>query len=309
VVLESQHWNLGDFIGLGKWSVPAAIDLSALPASARLANLEPYLFFTPWTELKIFNRLGAAGLSPLIFPPLGSVGLSAAAIALQLGTGPVLVGGMDFSFSIDSSHARSTPGHCNKLNKQNRLASLLNAAALSNSVMQNTKNGGQALSNSVLLNYREIFEHEFAVNPRLFDVGRDGLSLGIKTLAETDYFSILEGSAGQQLENIKEINTDFSAVKHALSEFIYSETERLIKLRNILTGKTPANPGQSTELEKLIDECDYLWAHFPDYAETGGQRPSAEDFAAATAKAVSFLKRVRVEIDYALKIFRKYVIN
>ncbi|MDR0399710.1 MAG: hypothetical protein LBH51_02045, partial [Treponema sp.] len=48
-------------------------------------------------------------------------------------------------------------------------------------------------------------------------------------------------------------------------------------------------------LETLLDECDYLWAHFPECAETGGRRPGAGD--------ISFLRRVRFEIDPFLKLW------
>jgi len=45
-------------------------------------------------------------------------------------------------------------------------------------------------------------------------------------------------------------------------------------------------------LSVLIDECDYLWAHFPDYS--GGVKPKLSD--------LSFLKRVRTEIEPMLKL-------
>ena len=47
VILESQHWNLRDFTGCYGWNVPSAVDMSALPSSARLLGGLGYLFFTP----------------------------------------------------------------------------------------------------------------------------------------------------------------------------------------------------------------------------------------------------------------------
>jgi hypothetical protein len=72
--------------------------------------------------------------------------------------------------------------------------------------------------------------------------------------------------------------------------FLRRERETLAELRGILTGRAG-----SARLETLLDECDYLWAHFPDCAETGGRRPGADD--------ISFLKRVRFEIDPFLKLW------
>jgi hypothetical protein len=61
----------------------------------------------------------------------------------------------------------------------------------------------------------------------------------------------------------------------------------LVELRGILTGEVAAE-----RLDLLVDECDYLWAHFPDC--TGGRRPAVSD--------ISFLKRLRMEIDCALAV-------
>jgi hypothetical protein len=58
----------------------------------------------------------------------------------------------------------------------------------------------------------------------------------------------------------------------------------------------------SAALVTLIDECDYLWAHFPDYAASD-IRPSKADLEAAGPSAISFLKRLRVEIDPFLKLW------
>ncbi|MCL2601026.1 MAG: hypothetical protein FWD88_07595 [Treponema sp.] len=61
----------------------------------------------------------------------------------------------------------------------------------------------------------------------------------------------------------------------------------------MLAGKTSMD---HETLDTLIDECDYLWAHFPDYAASN-RRPTKADLEAGTDTAVSFLKRLRVEAD------------
>jgi hypothetical protein len=58
-----------------------------------------------------------------------------------------------------------------------------------------------------------------------------------------------------------------------------------------------------TTLNALVDECDYLWAHFPDYAAAGGRRPNAGELAGGTPAALSFLKRLRAEIDPCIKLW------
>jgi hypothetical protein len=123
---------------------------------------------------------------------------------------------------------------------------------------------------------------------RLFDVGCKGLHLGIARVSVTEAEAILskEWSSGGRIT--EKGNTVPSS---AVIEFIEDELERLSELRSILSGLTRAE-----NIEKIIDDCDYLWAHFPECAGTGGQRPATAD--------LSFLKRVRAEIDPFMKAFQ-----
>ncbi|MCL2472954.1 MAG: DUF115 domain-containing protein, partial [Treponema sp.] len=129
VILESQHWNLRDFTGARDRKINMAADLSSLPDSIKVLEGRRYFFATPWTKLALFNRLDKAGLLPGTFAPLGSVGLSAVAVSLRITTGPVLAGGLDFSYTLDTYHARSTPGQRDLLRRQNRFSGIINAGA------------------------------------------------------------------------------------------------------------------------------------------------------------------------------------
>jgi len=311
VILECQHWNLDDFIGLSGWNVPAALDLSALPRSAHILSGDLFLFFTPWTSLTIFERLSAAGLLPPRLPPLGSVGLSAAAIACHLTRGVIITAGIDFSFTPDSSHARSTPGHKNKLRRQNRLTRILNAEAAFGGTASSavSKTGGAVLSTPAMRGYRDLFEREFggvAHNSRFYDIAGDGLPLGIKTLSLEEALDALFGSGKDPAQ--RHIKSSVRGTKDAenknsekyleiLTNFIQVEHERLVLLRDMLTGATPLD---SDALITLIDECDYLWAHFPDYAGTD-RRPNKTEL--SSGAGLSFLNRLRVEIDPFLKLW------
>jgi hypothetical protein len=282
VALESQHWNLRDFIGAAV-PIPLAMDLSALPAAGEILG-PPRLFYTPWADLRLFQRLAAAGLLPVQFPPLGSVALSAAAIALSLGSGPVLTGGVDFSFTLDAYHARSTPGHQEKLRRQNRFRDILNAAAAFRpaAFRAGAKSGAPVRSDPALRGYRDLFEREFAGEPRLRDITGGGLPLGPPAVDMAGACEILRAGRGGNPAGA----AGGGAETAALRDFARRERDALIALRRILTGEAPA---PREELEALLDEADYLWAHFPDCAGTGGRRPPAGD--------VSFLKRIRAELD------------
>jgi hypothetical protein len=302
IILESQHWNMDDFTGLSGWNVSAAFDLSALPRSTVVLTGDLFLFFTPWTQLNIFKRLGAVGFLPTGLPPLGSVGLSAVAISMRLTKGAIITAGLDFSFSMDAYHARSTPGHLARLRRQNRFTSLLNAqAAFGQSIFRAvSKTGSQVFSNPAMRNYRDLFEKAFAgSSPRLFDLPGSGLPLGVKTLSMEEAFSMLTNNEYTVNRWYNDKKTTPSAEK--LRDFIHEEVDRLTQLRDILTGSVPMD---YADLAKLIDDCDYLWAHFPDYAASS-RRPEKAELEAGGQTVVSFLNRVRAEIDPFLKLWYK----
>jgi hypothetical protein len=303
VALESQHWNLRDFIGCGGWEIPLAMDLSALPAGAALLGGQSFLFVTPWTSLSLFGRMRAAGLLPETLPPLGSVGLTAVAAALRVSSGPVVTGGIDFSFTLDRFHARSAPGHLDRLGRQTRFLGLISAdAAFRRRVFTGTsKSGTPVRSDPAMRGYRDLFEQEFAGETRLWDISGPGLPLGIRALSPEAAFTLLgrrpssppspippssaipEGEGGPVAKNRPSVE--------AVAAFVMGERQTLLKLREALTGEA-ALPLE--QLDKLLDQCDYLWAHFPECAGAGGCRPPGTE--------LSFLKRVRVEIDPSLRI-------
>jgi hypothetical protein len=319
IILESQYWNLDDFTGLSGWDVPAAFDLSALPGSANVLGNGLFLFFTPWTRLSIFKRLESAGLLPASMLPLGSVGLSAVAISMRLTLGAIITAGIDFSFTLDSYHARSTPGHLAALRRQNRFTSLLNTGAAFNKPTFNavSKTGDKVLSNPGMRNYRNLFETQFGPSSsRLFDIAGSGLPLGIKTLSMEEAFGVLTSSNSMVNGRDNSMNILFTKENTNLStgndqavyknytkkmrDFIHEEVDRLTLLRSILIGEAPMDYGM---LAGLIDECDYLWAHFPDYAASS-RRPDKAELEAAGKAVVSFLNRLRAEIDPFIKLWQ-----
>jgi len=286
VILESQHWNINDFLTCRGWKVNAAIDLSSLPASTNILCGERFIFFTPWTQLKIFDRLKNTGLLPAAIPPLGSVGLTAVEMARRLTTGKIICAGLDFSFTQDKYHARSTPGHRSRLNLQSRLKRLFNPAAYNQyTTAAVSKSGTSVYTSPAMKNYRDLFEQEFGGDERIFDIEGTGLPLGVKTLSIKDAMAMLDKEKPAPTQNVHAVN----GKKSELDLFYKEEKNRLEELRNLLTGEAAAD---NERLSTLIEECDYLWAHFPDYA--GGKSPVVSD--------ISFLKRVRSEIDPMLKL-------
>jgi hypothetical protein len=267
VILESQHWNLRDFVGCKDRDIPFALDLSALHASAFMLKGRGYFFMTPWTNLRIFERLKKEELLPSVVQPLGSVGLTAVELARRLTRGKISYAGLDFSFTLDKYHARGTPGHRKMLDNHNRFGRLYNKAAFSEQAFDFVNKEGKTVRcNPALRHYRDIFEREFGGDTVKGPVGEE--------------FTRGHGGTGEEIR-----------------EFIRGERERLTELRGILTGE---KEGSGEILEKLIKECDYLWGHFADLAG-GRTAPLAEEGEAKD----SFLKRVRMEIDPALALLER----
>ena len=75
-----------------------------------------------------------------------------------------------------------------------------------------------------------------------------------------------------------------------LIDYFTAEKKALEELKLIFTGKIIFPKNESEEkIKLLLEEREYLFLHFPD-----GINPSLDE---------SFLKRVRTQIDYFIKIF------
>jgi len=295
VILESQHWNIRDFIGSAGSKMRAAVDISSLPASAKILGGSGYLFMTLWTNLNIFERLKKEELLPILMPPLGSVGLTAVELARRLTRGKIICAGLDFSFTADKYHARSTPGHRGRLNLQTRFLRLFNTASFHDtSIAVMSKSGQNVYTNPVMKNYRDLFEQEFSGDPRIFDIESTGLPLGVKTISHNELIEILMQRTHTKAQKHRESEASSSVppclcVNSSIVSFYENELKRLKELRSILTGDAAMD---EERLGVLVNECDYLWAHFPDCA--GGRAPDL--------KEASFLKRMRAEIDPMIKL-------
>jgi hypothetical protein len=156
--------------------------------------------------------------------------------------------------------------------------------------------------------YRDLFEREFgtgsgAVNiegsagdARIRDINGIGLPLGLETLSLETALAVLNSGGTEAPPSIPLAPPSQDAGIHQKTErlisFIRREEEALMTLRGILKGEIAV---EADKTEYLLDTCDYLWAHFPDCAGAGGRRPAGTD--------LSFLKRVRTEIDPFLKLW------
>ena len=119
----------------------------------------------------------------------------------------------------------------------------------------------------------------------LFDCAETGMKSGIQRIALDVMFGLADSLHDSDSTEAEE---PIFASPAAQTECRYVENQliKLLRIKAILTGSE--KPSSDTELEKLIAECGYLYAHFPDCA--AGFRMTQD-----------FLNRIRAEVDVFLK--------
>ncbi|QTQ14318.1 motility associated factor glycosyltransferase family protein [Treponema parvum] len=298
-------------------------DMTSRPHITDITSGSVCYFVSEYDKNDFIKRLFEKNLLPKAIPPLGSVGLTAAHIALLLRSSaevPVFVTGMDFSYSVGKTHANGSAPHSERLFSHNRITSLGNyGAAFGNGSLAFTDNDGEKrITTLVLSNYARNFALCFSGVKNLWNIGESTLDIGIPRLTVNEDFTFAAGQApGASIKTNTEWNsraimprTDETASdtrtppcgaarpdqkncreRSAISSFFETEKAALERLKGLLTGEIKVAGQTPQDLDKeiisLLSGRSYLYLHFPD-----GHTPSLE---------LSFLKRIRSEIDLFLK--------
>ena len=306
------------FAGITSW--PKLFDLS----DGTICYFSPH-----YDDTAFFDSLVVRRILPCIMPPLGSVGLTATKIALMLRKTdriPVFVTGLDFSYRAGTTHARGSAPHTARLASSFRISPAANYEAAFGCSMQKIigKDGSPFFTSPALLSYVQTFRAYFSESPNLFDAGTTGIELGIPQKDVNDLIRESGNTVGTERDrrkkdangaetivgqkdsenDIARTGTDEKAVheektftertafseRKALSVRNFYEKEEcaLERLKNILSsGRNMSEDERRVEIEKLLAAREYLYLHFPD-----GLKASFD---------LSFLKRVRAEIDFFIK--------
>lgn len=306
------------FAGITSW--PKLFDLS----DGTICYFSPH-----YDDTAFFDSLVVRRILPCIMPPLGSVGLTATKIALMLRKTdriPVFVTGLDFSYRAGTTHARGSAPHTARLTSSFRISPAANYEAAFGCSIQKIigKDGSPFFTSPALLSYVQTFRAYFSESPNLFDAGTTGIELGIPQKDADDLIREIVNTVGAERDrrkkdangaetivgqkdsedDIARTGTDEKAVheektfteRTAFSErkalsvrnFYEKEEYALERLKNILSsGRNMSEDERRVEIEKLLAAREYLYLHFPD-----GLKASFD---------LSFLKRVRAEIDFFIK--------
>ena len=160
------------------------------------------------------------------------------------------------------------------------------------------KDGTLLACDPALQSYAELFSARYKNTANIYDLSLSGAKTGLPFLREEDAAALINREANRTQDKLTDsggagvieqtaARTAQSAAHRtsAVQSFYAEEKKRLHTLRSALTGETPLN---TEDLKALLEECSYLYIHFPD-----GHR--------GVSLSQSFLNRVRSEIDGFIK--------
>ena len=296
VGVEPQFAIQKAYIGAAGCGIPFFADLCSRPEIPGIMGGRTIWYASEFCSAGFLDRLRECKIIPSFFPPMGSVGLVAAYIALLLRTDssvPVFVTGLDFSYSAGLTHASGCPASKAQLFLSGRKNPAGNyGAAFSDSSIKFTgKNGKEMFTSPSMKNYAAVFSNFFSSAENLFDAGVSGLNLSIPRANVRDMMRSAEKKSTGGKFNLIVEKFSSDATKSA-DGFCDAEIEVLEKLRDLLSlGEKSEHREKdktlSEQIRAILEKREYLFLHFPD-----GYKLSMEE---------NFLKRVRAEIDFFLK--------
>ncbi len=294
VAVESQLASEKCYIGNTDMKSILLCDMTSRISLSRKIK-SPHAFFTSgYDKASFIDDAEHAGILPPTVPPLGSVGLTAAFIALQMRASdiyPVFVTGLDFSFTEGFTHARGTPAHSARLFKNTRFIPVQNYdASYRTGCKKVMGKSAPVITDITLKNYADLFSRYFAGIPNLFDAGKSGLNLGLPFIPAANFIECAL-SFQKKLSPVNFIKSSDDKTC-ATQNFIEEHKTNLLRIKELLSKGQAASPAPApdlqTEIKNRLEKCSYLYLHFPD-----GYVCKSDD--------LSFLKRVRSEIDFFIK--------
>lgn len=289
VALESQLANLADFIPFSTARSVLLCDITSHPSVVRLFPGRRLFFSSSFAPLPLFDRMEAGGLLPHRIPPLGSVGVVAVALALQLGRGEVLLSGLDFSQATDRSHARGAPPHLYGLQRCTRRTPMGHEMAVSllrrPGLRRADKRGSPTRTDRVLLTYRDQLERIAGGNGRVRDCAEQGLPLGAARITARETVDLLAARPDLAQRPWLRGGTPRAGAAEAVRGFLAAELRLLAEAARAVDQalRTPGREMGPAE-EEALAAVDYAFLHFPDF---GGFPAGGRSFLARAGGAVN----------------------
>lgn len=302
IAVESQLAIEKAYIGTAHSNFAIIGDLASRPCVLRHANGKNLFFYSEYANAAFLKNADNKGILPQKLDPLGSVGLTAVELALKMRFNqniPVIISGLDFSYSQQLTHARGTPAHTNRLLFNSRLKSVENyAAALKKDAKKISSNEKTLITDTALSNYAILFKDYFSNTKNLFDARDSGFDLALPHVSSAQLTLLckeLKEKTADEYDSLFKVNKcEFNLKQKETRSYILQEKAALERIKELLSkgekALPPPEPSLEIELKNLLTEREYLYLHFPD-----GYKCNTAD--------LSFLKRIRNEIDFFLKDF------
>ena len=279
VALESQLANIQDFIGIPLEGVPLICDITCSPNVVRLFDDRIYFFSSSFYPLSLYERMSLAGLLPFQIPPLGSVGVAALHIALELTSAPVFVAGLDFSYVRNQTHARGTPIYRLMFRRASRVRPVgqisFESIASRPLLRLEVKDGAMLLSDLVLHGYAQQVARIYQKSPRFYKLSGGGFLTDVPVVeTESELEPLLESEYSPGLRQRESDPGSAASTEQGFKIFVEQEKKRLARGLEVLKrmieefpeGK--ARSGQAVSIppahRSLLKELEYLYFYFPD---------------------------------------------
>ena len=284
------------FIGSEKCSPLAICAFTNAPNTVNFSAKNISYFISAFTDADFLKNLSKITNFPNFINPFGSVGLTAIYFSLYLRKNEnvkIFFSGLDFSFDKNFTHAKGSTVYKNLFFEQTKLKPLNQFSSIFNqtNVKILSKNKNELFSTKALLNYANVFSI-FRAEKNLFDIRNDGVFLGTKE-GFLEFDQILKSDEQEQNQILIQqfSNEEKIKIKNEIKIFFENEIKNLTLAKDILTSKIELPETERNQtLTKILENREYLYLHFPD-----GYRFLLE---------ISFLKRVRTELDFYLKEFK-----
>ena len=265
---EAQNVITKCFIGTQNSNIHIFAGLSAVHSITRLFKPEQISFFTTeFTQANFINRFDADGILPPKNEPFGSVGITAWYYAnLFRKDSSIPI----YTYGLDFAYSAG------RTHTKGTMAD--NARFMTSSRIKTDANYGAA-----------FIEPAFKKNDKMYTtpiMERYANLMMVLRDCRAPFESLRDRDNDTVMVEPVETTTD------KISVILKQETSSLQELKSLLTGEKQLPPEElQKEITRLIQEREYLYLHFPD-----GHK---------FAYSQSFLNRVRVEIEYYLKILER----
>lgn len=289
LVLEAQVANSYDFLGHGGLQISLICDLTSHPSVLRHESFNRSFILTEFAACGLLDRLKASPHAPSILRPMGSVGVAAVDLALQLSAGAVLLTGLDFSYVPGKPHARGAPSHAITLGTSYRISPTgWYGESQKRPIIQGLDVRGNALSSDVVLySYGMLLAGSLAEQDRVYDLRNGGVPLNIPTIADEDALEkLLEKAEAIGASAASREGSHAPVDTPAVLDFLSNERNLLMAFLNAFD-RSRSDPAI---IQSTLEAVDYIYLDFPD-----SERSStlSDDFLVrCAASASSYLEHV-----------------